>query len=182
MTASRKLHRGALNGLSSTIDNLVMANAASKNSAGEELRALRREAMAVLTCSSTAEIARHLTAIDPIPAHSELRPPQQGLVMLRGRIGGDGVPFNFGEATVSRAAVRLATGETGFGYVLGREPEKSKLIALCDAMIQSEHHHSTVEQLVLTPIRRRLQAARKRLAQQVAATKVEFFTLVRGEG
>ena len=54
--------------------------------------------------------------------------------MLRGRIGGDGAPFNFGEATVSRCAVRLATGETGFGYVLGRDHEKARLIALCDAL------------------------------------------------
>src|SRR5918996_1262004 len=107
-----------------------MANTAETSPDETEMRERRREAMAVLTCSSAAEIAQHLATIEPIPAHNELRAPQSGLVMLRGRIGGDGAPFNFGEATVSRCAVRLATGETGFGYALGRDREKARLIAL----------------------------------------------------
>ncbi len=49
-----------------------------------------------------------------------LRRPEIGLVMVRGRIGGDGAPFNMGEATVTRAAVSLPGGEVGFGHVLGR--------------------------------------------------------------
>ena len=73
-----------------------------------------------------------------MPAHEDLREPENGLVMVRGRVGGDGAPFNLGEATVSRAAVRLSTGEVGFGYTLGRDRQKAKLIALCDAMVQSD--------------------------------------------
>ena len=65
------------------------------------------------------------------------RQAESGLVMVRGRIGGDGAPFNLGEATVTRAAVRLASGEIGFGYVLGRDHEKARLIALCDALLQT---------------------------------------------
>jgi alpha-D-ribose 1-methylphosphonate 5-triphosphate synthase subunit PhnG len=160
-----------------------MANIPSPPSQNEiEMRARRRAAMAILTCSSTKEIAGRLAAIDPLPAHSELRSPESGLVMLRGRIGGDGVPFNFGEATVSRSAIRLASGETGFGYVLGREREKSRLIALCDAMIQNDDFRDTVERNVIAPIEARLAVARETDARRVAATKVEFFTLVRGEG
>ena len=49
-----------------------------------------------------------------VPRYEELRTAETGLVMLRGRIGGDGAPFNLGEATVTRAAVRLASGEVGF--------------------------------------------------------------------
>ena len=146
------------------------------------MRERRRAAMAVLTASSADEIARHLDALGPLPAHTELRAPQSGLVMLRGRIGGDGAPFNFGEATVSRCAVRLATGETGFGYALGREHEKARLIAQIDALLQCDPWPPMLEQRVLGPIRDRLMAERQKTAQQVAATKVEFFTLVRGEG
>jgi alpha-D-ribose 1-methylphosphonate 5-triphosphate synthase subunit PhnG len=161
----------------------TLADAAEKISADElQMRERRREAMAVLTASSAEEIARHLAALGPIPAHTELRAPQSGLVMLRGRIGGDGVPFNFGEATVSRCAVRLATGETGFGYALGRDREKARLIALADALQQREQGRAELDKCVLEPIRARLKAERERIAQQVAATKVEFFTLVRGEG
>lgn len=156
------------------------AQQASQQAAGMHER--RREAMAVLAASSAAEIARHLAALGPIPEYSELRAPQSGLVMLRGRIGGDGAPFNFGEATVSRCAIRLATGETGFGYALGRDREKARLIALVDALQQREQSRVELENCVLAPIRERLKAERERTAQHVAATKVEFFTLVRGEG
>ena len=92
--------------------------------------------MAVLAHADAAEIAGRLETI-ALPAHENLREPENGLVMVRGRIGGDGAPFNLGEATVSRAAVRLATGEVGFGYVLGRDRQKARMIALCDALIQT---------------------------------------------
>ena len=104
------------------------------------------------------------------------------MVMVRGRIGGDGAPFNLGEATVARAAVRLASGETGVGYVLGRDRAHARLIALVDALMQTAMHAEAVERHVLAPIRARLDAARRLDAERVAATKVEFFTLVRGEG
>ena len=93
--------------------------------------------MAVLAHSAAADICRPSGAI-ALPAHEDLREPENGLVMVRGRIGGDGAPFNLGEATVSRAAVRLSTGEVGFGYTLGRDGEKARMIALCDAMVQSD--------------------------------------------
>jgi alpha-D-ribose 1-methylphosphonate 5-triphosphate synthase subunit PhnG len=140
----------------------------------------RRAAMAVLAEASSAEIARGLEDVGPLPAHDELRAPESGLVMVRGRIGGDGAPFNVGEATVSRAVVRLVTGETGFGYVLGRDRTKARLIALCDALVQSPAYGPAVESRVVGPIRARLEAARDADARQVAATKVDFFTLVRG--
>jgi alpha-D-ribose 1-methylphosphonate 5-triphosphate synthase subunit PhnG len=136
--------------------------------------------MSVLTCANTTEIATCLSSIGPVPAHEQLRPPQSGLVMLRGRIGGDGAPFNFGEATVSRAVVRLSSGEIGTGYVLGRDEDKARLIAVCDAMLQSAEHRDRIEHDVLIPMRERLRAVRDTQAQRVAATKVEFFTLVRG--
>ena len=160
-----------------------MAKAVTSVSSDEtEIRERRREAMAVLTCASAAEIENAIASVDGIPTHQDIRLPESGLVMLRGRIGGDGAPFNLGEAAVSRAAVKLATGEAGIGYVLGRDQAKAKLIALCDALVQSQHHRETIERAVLAPIRTRLKAERETRARQTAATKVEFFTLVRGEG
>ena len=147
-----------------------------------EIRNRRREAMSVLACASADEIESGVAAVERIPAHQDIRLPESGLVMLRGRIGGDGSPFNLGEAAVSRAAVKLATGESGIGYVLGRDQAKAKLIALCDALVQSEGHREAVERAVLTPIRNRLRAERETQERQTAATRVEFFTLVRGEG
>jgi len=159
-----------------------MANPATKIPPHEaEMRSRRREAMALLAATSAAEIANHLDAIGPLPPHEDLRSGENGIVMVRGRIGGDGAPFNFGEATVSRAAVRLATGEIGYGYVLGRDRIRARLIAVCDALVQREQYYPLLEQRVLALLRSRLSAVRALDAERVAATKVEFFTLVRGE-
>ena len=128
-----------------------------------------------------SEIAGHLAAI-ALPAHENLREAENGLVMVRGRIGGDGAPFNLGEATVSRAAVRLASGEVGFGYTLGRDREKARMIALCDALVQSDAFAAEVEAKVIAPLRAAMLAARSRKAAEAAATRVDFYTMVRGEG
>ncbi|KRR17012.1 phosphonate C-P lyase system protein PhnG [Bradyrhizobium retamae] len=143
--------------------------------------AQRKAAMAVLAHSEAGDIAGHLAAI-AVPAHENLREPENGLVMVRGRVGGDGAPFNLGEATVSRAAVRLATGEIGFGYVLGRDRQKAQMIALCDAMVQSTELSGEVETKVIGPLRAAMIADRNRKAAETAATRVDFYTMVRGEG
>jgi alpha-D-ribose 1-methylphosphonate 5-triphosphate synthase subunit PhnG len=144
-------------------------------------QAKRKAAMAVLAHADGAAIAVRLDTI-AVPAHENLREPENGLVMVRGRIGGDGAPFNLGEATVSRAAVRLATGEVGFGYVLGRDGQKARMIALCDALIQTSEHAGSIETQVLAPLRAVIASERNRKAAETAATRVDFYTMVRGEG
>jgi alpha-D-ribose 1-methylphosphonate 5-triphosphate synthase subunit PhnG len=144
-------------------------------------QAQRRAAMAVLAHAEAGEIAARLRTL-ALPGHQDLRAPENGLVMLRGRVGGDGAPFNLGEATVSRAAVRLASGEVGFGYTLGRDGEKARLIALCDALAQSRDFGASVERDVIAPLREQLRLRRKQAAAETAATKVDFYTMVRGEG
>jgi alpha-D-ribose 1-methylphosphonate 5-triphosphate synthase subunit PhnG len=152
---------------------------AASNEDSKQVR--RKAAMNVLAHSATAEIAGRLDAV-VLPAHETLRTPENGLVMVRGRIGGDGAPFNLGEATVSRAAVRLASGEVGFGYVLGRDNDKARMIALCDALVQSSDHAATIEAQVVAPLRAAMTARRDQRAAEAAATRVDFYTMVRGEG
>jgi len=144
-------------------------------------QAQRKAAMAVLAHSEPAEISGRLSAIE-LPDHENLREPENGLVMVRGRIGGDGAAFNLGEATVSRAAVRLSTGEIGFGYTLGRDGAKAQMIALCDAMVQSGQYAGLIETKVIAPLRAAMAAKRDRRSAEAAATRVDFYTLVRGEG
>lgn len=107
-----------------------------------------------------------------------LRRPETGAVMTRGRMGGSGAPFNMGEMTVTRAAVRLADGTVGMGYTAGRSHRKAELIALLDAVLQQQPDQAD---RVLAPIEAALAAKRDEASRKAAATKVEFFTLVRGE-
>lgn len=146
----------------------------------------RRNAMAVLAQASGDAIANALTQINHhVPINDipvkDVRPAETGLVMLRGRIGGNGAPFNVGEATTTRAAVRLDSGETGFSYVLGRDAHKARLAALCDALWQHQQYRTIIEQQVIAPLRAVQQQKRAHQQAQTAATRVDFFTLVRGE-
>lgn len=147
----------------------------------DAMRAQRRAAMAVLAQAQADDIVHGLSQFGDGIDFTELRQPEIGLVMLRGRIGGGGAPFNVGEATVTRAAVQLASGEKGFGYVLGRDREKARLAALCDALWQAEAYRKDIEDRVLAPLRQRQHESRAVARAQTAATRVDFFTLVRGE-
>lgn len=146
----------------------------------DELTGLRRRAMAVLADAATDDIVARMSGL-AVPSHEQLRTPENGLVMVRGRIGGDGAPFNLGEATVTRAAVRLQSGEVGFAYVLGRDAQKAKLIAILDAMVQSVDRQRVLD-TVIEPLEQATIARRQKTDAETAATRVNFFTLVRGEG
>lgn len=111
----------------------------------------------------------------------DLRPPETGLVMVRGRIGGGGSAFNLGEATVSRAAVRLPSGATGFGHVLGRDRAKARDAAILDALWLEGAARDRLERDVLAPLRARIARDAERKRSETAATRVDFFTLVRGD-
>lgn len=139
----------------------------------------RAGAMAVLACAKTADLEAALAAHWPGQTFHTLKPAETGLVMLRGRTGGDGKPFNVGEATLSKAIVALPDGTRGYGQCLGRDRRKAELAAMFDALWQQSP--GRVEEHVLAPVRAALEAARQTEAAQTAATKVDFFTLVRGE-
>src|SRR6266849_9482196 len=156
-----------------------MANESA--SPGNEAVSGRRAAMATLADARASEIAGGLAALGDNIEHVELRPVETGLVMLQGRIGGDGAAFNLGEATVTRASVRILSGEIGFSYVLGRDRDKARLAALCDALWQNPSSREQLERHVLAPIKARQENERAQQSARTAATRVDFFTLVRGE-
>jgi alpha-D-ribose 1-methylphosphonate 5-triphosphate synthase subunit PhnG len=107
-----------------------------------------------------------------------LRAPAVGLVMLRGRMGATGNPFNVGEATVTRCSLQLQSGTEGHAYVMGRNADHAKRAALCDALYQED---AATMMPVLAAIDQHLQVGRQATAAKAAATKVDFFTLVRGD-
>ena len=152
----------------------------SSSDAGANLGA-RQALMRTCTQATEAELEAGLAALGELPASEELRPVETGLVMLRGRMGGSGPPFNIGEASVTRAVVRLDTGAVGFSYLLGRSHRRARLAAIVDALGQDPNWRARLETSLVAPVKARQAAADARVRANTAATKVEFFTLVRGE-
>ncbi len=114
------------------------------------------------------------------PRHRTLRGPEAGLIMTRGRIGGDGAPFNLGEASATRCSVRLADGVEGHAYVLGRQPQKARIAALCDALMQTDAADA-VSTAILEPLAEERSRKAREAAGETAPTRVEFFTVARGD-
>jgi alpha-D-ribose 1-methylphosphonate 5-triphosphate synthase subunit PhnG len=139
----------------------------------------RRKAMTIFAAATAEELERAIGSLADLAAVADLKSPEMGLVMLRGRIGGDGAPFNIGEATVTRAVVRLVTGEIGYGVRLGRDATAARSAAILDALWQAPRTRRHIEAAVLQPITERLQTDQEEKSRQAAATRVEFFTLAR---
>jgi alpha-D-ribose 1-methylphosphonate 5-triphosphate synthase subunit PhnG len=115
------------------------------------------------------------------PAHDILRGPEIGTVMVRGRAGGVGAPFNLGEMTVTRCTVRLGSGAVGHGHVQGRHTAAARIAAVIDALC-ADGQSDALEDVILAPLRRAACDIAEKRAAKAAATKVEFFTMARGEG
>ena len=137
----------------------------------------RREWMGLLARSAPDRLAA-LTG--PLPDHSFARAPEIGAVMVRGRAGGTGAPFNLGEISVTRCTVQLADGAVGHGWVQGRDKAHATRAAVVDALMQGVGAVE-IRQRVLEPLARIAAEHSAIRRAKAAATKVEFFTLVRGE-
>jgi len=137
----------------------------------------RRRWIGILAKATPDEIGAAYAALGPIPAPTPIRAPETGTVLLRGRVGGTGAPFNFGEATMTRCTVRLRDdGPLGFGYVLGRDRRHAEIAAVFDALLRQGDPRARAHVETFAAA----QAGRaRREAAAAAASKVDFFTMVR---
>lgn len=145
----------------------------------------RKEWMGLLAWASSERLERLWQAMNPgtypFPDYALVRPAEGGLVMTRGRVGGTGAPFNLGEMTVTRCSIRLADGTVGHAYQAGRDKPKAERSAFIDALLQSEEHAALIDAAIVAPLRDAREAADTGRAAKIAPTKVNFFTMVRGE-
>jgi alpha-D-ribose 1-methylphosphonate 5-triphosphate synthase subunit PhnG len=137
--------------------------------------------MSALARAEPAAIEAAWEALDPRPEYRLLRPPETGLVMVRGRAGGTGAPFNLGEMTVTRCSVELEGGRVGHAYVAGRSRRHAETAAVFDALFQDEAQRADLEARVVEPLVLAREAKHREGRARAATTRVEFFTLVRGE-
>lgn len=146
-----------------------------------EIQEARKRAAGLLARATVEELLNCWSALDTKPQVEKVRGPETGLVMVRGKIGGGGSPFNLGEATVTRATVKLASGTIGHAHALGNSRKQAWYAAIADALWQEETTRPLVEREVLSVVASRLEKRKTIAIQQTAATRVDFFTMVRGD-
>lgn len=139
----------------------------------------RQQWMGVLGRARGDELDAHEAALRDVD-YQLIRAPEIGMALVRGRMGASGAPFNVGEMTVTRCVVRLADGRTGYSYLAGRDKRRAELAALADAHLQGAQQ-AHWQAALIEPLARAQAERRARQDAETAATRVEFFTLVRGE-
>jgi len=142
--------------------------------------AARKAWMSLLAKAPEGRVPELLDAAMPRPPFNWLRAPEIGSTMVRGRAGGTGAAFNLGEVTVTRCALTLDSGEVGHAYIQGRRKADAEAAALVDALMQGPAA-DTIRAAVLDPLDAERTARTTARAAKAAATKVEFFTMARGE-
>lgn len=151
-----------------------------------ESRIIRQEWLAVLSTADRDDLERFWLRLDDRHAFRNLRNPESGLAMIRGRADGSGRPFNLGEATISRCVVATEdSGDSseimGVGYVLGRDRRHAELTARFDALFQDSAGGAAARAGILPALRDKRRIAAAAASRKTDATRVEFFTMVRGE-
>jgi alpha-D-ribose 1-methylphosphonate 5-triphosphate synthase subunit PhnG len=142
----------------------------------------RQRWLSILAKAPANRLEALFRGLDEIPDYTLLRRPEIGLVMVQGGISGSGAPFAAGEMTVTRAAVRLKSGQVGVGYVGGRAPRQAELVAVLDALGQLPHWLQPIEDQIVAPLAEEAEARRRQRLAKAAATKVDFFTVAREAG
>ncbi|MGP2481627.1 phosphonate C-P lyase system protein PhnG [Pantoea eucalypti] len=141
----------------------------------------RQRWLSVLAHSSAALLEAHWQALNLQPAFTLVRPAEIGLTRLQARMGATGKRFVMGDATVTRAVVQLGDGTLGYSYLLGRDKAHAERCALLDALLQQPETRQLLEEKIITPLAAWREEQRQLRAREIASSKVDFFTLVRGD-
>ena len=166
---------------------MTQAGLAAEDHAGrtEEGRAkdngARQRRLSVLAKAAGADLLARWKQTGLDPAVELLRGPEIGLVALQGRAGGTGQPFHVGEVSATRVTVRIETGQVGHAMIRGRDQRKAQLVAVIDALAQDPVHAATIEDIIVAPLEALAVEADAKLRSETVATRVNFFTMVRGE-
>ncbi|QHB31247.1 phosphonate C-P lyase system protein PhnG [Yersinia canariae] len=163
----------------------------------ESTTTARQGWMSVLAHSQPADLLAHWQPLNLSPRYQVIRAPEIGLNQLQARMGGTGRRFILGDMTITRAVIKLndSADTYGYSYIAGRNKPHAELCALLDALLQlstvSRNPATTpgtpagLNELLLNtvihPLAAIQQERRELRARAIATSKVDFFTLVRGE-
>ncbi|MCR1316237.1 phosphonate C-P lyase system protein PhnG [Enterobacter sp. Tr-810] len=141
----------------------------------------RQRWMRVLAHSQPVALCSRINALSLTPDYEAIRAPEIGLVQIQARMGGTGDRFFAGDATLTRAVIRLSSGTLGYSYVLGRDKAHAERCAVIDALLQEQPHFQSLMETLIAPLEADRAARLAARQAEVNTSRVDFFTLVRGD-
>ncbi|CAM6371557.1 MULTISPECIES: phosphonate C-P lyase system protein PhnG [Citrobacter] len=143
--------------------------------------ATRQRWMRALSWSNAETLNALMQALKLAPEYTLIRAPETGLMQIQARMGGTGNRFFAGDTTLTRAVVRLNSGTLGYSYLLGRNKQHAERCAVVDALLQEQAHFQTLMETLIAPLEAEREAQIAARRAEVNASRVDFFTLVRGD-
>lgn len=107
--------------------------------------------------------------------------PETGMIMVQAKSDGSNARFNLGEVTVSRCVLDVKNKYTGTAWIMGSDLRHAELAALFDGLLQDPDYHDLLASTLMKDLKKKQAAKNRQLAEDASDTRVEFFTLKRGE-
>jgi alpha-D-ribose 1-methylphosphonate 5-triphosphate synthase subunit PhnG len=141
----------------------------------------RQEWMAALALAPEARLREAWDGLAAQPQYKVVRGPETGLVMVRARAGNSGERFNLGEMTVTRCTVGLGEGIMGHAFIGGLSHEHARLAAVFDALLQLPEKGEDLRRALIGSLQQERQTHLAGRRDEVRPSRVDFFTLARGD-
>ena len=137
--------------------------------------------MAALALAPEARLREAWDGLAAQPQYKVVRGPETGLVMVRARAGNSGERFNLGEMTVTRCTVGLGEGIMGHAFIGGLSHEHARLAAVFDALLQLPEKGEDLRRALIGSLQQERQTHLAGRRDEVRPSRVDFFTLARGD-
>jgi len=107
--------------------------------------------------------------------------PETGMIMVRARADNKKSGFCLGEISVTKCILKIEKKIMGYAMVMGSDHDHAKNAALFDGLLQIPEYSSKLMQTLIPELKKISRNEKKKQAKQNQDTKVEFFTMKRGE-
>lgn len=145
-------------------------------------RQMNRETwIGLLGCADPADLESALKELNMGSDYALITGPETGMLMVQAKADGSNSRFNLGELTVSKCILEIKGKYIGTGWVMGSNHRHAELAALFDGLLQDPAHHDRLMETLMPRLEEKQRIKTKALIKEASDTKVEFFTLKRGE-
>ena len=115
-------------------------------------------------------VVTQINAVSPVTV---MKPACTALVMMGVKDSVQAVPFYLGEVLITKCAV--AVNEiTGYGFVMGEDPERAYCLAVLEATLQGEHPKTKMIKEFITGQAQLFQNEKIRDYAAITQTRVRF--------
>jgi alpha-D-ribose 1-methylphosphonate 5-triphosphate synthase subunit PhnG len=141
----------------------------------------RQRWMALLGGASVKDLETEKEKLRPDIDWEFILKPEVGLLMVQSKADGSHPGFNLGEMSVTKCVLQVQGQYLGYAVILGSDLVHAELAALFDGLLQHPDFRDDLKNSLISNLALKQKEKDRALEKETADTRVEFFTLKRGE-